>query len=127
MLIVLATAAFRERDLMGGLLRGRVTATPVVRSPSGNPLLRLPVLRNLWQQRLGLIGWVVGTMVGAALIVSLARSTGKLLASVSGFNRFVAVRRHQLGGDRRGQLRLAQHRGAHRRRLRDHPDLALGE
>jgi ABC-2 type transport system permease protein len=57
--------------------------------PSKNPLLRLPVLRNLWQQRLGLVGWVVGTMVGAALIVSLARSTGKLLASVSGFNRFV--------------------------------------
>ena len=88
-LIGLAVAAFRERDLMAGLLRGRVTATPVVRLPSENPLLRLPVLRNLWQQRLGLVGWVVGTMVGAALIVSLARSTGKLLASVSGFNRFV--------------------------------------
>jgi ABC-2 type transport system permease protein len=88
-LIALAAAAFRGRDLMGGLLRGRVSATPVVRSPSENPLLRLPVLRNLWQLRIGLIGWVVGTMIGAGLIVSLAHSTGKLLASVSGFNRFV--------------------------------------
>ena len=88
-LIGLATAAFRERDLMGSLLRGRATASRVVRSPSDNPLLRLPVLRNLWQLRIGLIGWVVGTMVGAALIVSLAHGTGKMLASLSGFNRYV--------------------------------------
>lgn len=88
-LIGLGAVAFRERDLGASLLRPRLVTTSVGRSPSANPILRLPVLRNLWQQRPGLIGWVVGTMAGAVLIVSLARSTGKLLGSVSGFTRFV--------------------------------------
>ncbi|MDA8394002.1 MAG: ABC transporter permease subunit [Candidatus Dormibacteraeota bacterium] len=88
-LIALGVAAFRERDLGASLLPPRVATASVRRSPSASPFLRLPVLRSLWQQRLGLIGWVLGTMVGAALIVSLARSTGKLLGSASGFTRFV--------------------------------------
>ncbi len=88
-LIGLGVMAFRERDLGAGLLPPRVATTSAARSPSANPLLRVPVLRGLWQQRVGLLGWVAGTMVGAALIVSLARGSGKMLGSISGFTRLV--------------------------------------
>jgi ABC-2 type transport system permease protein len=88
-LIALAALAFRRRDLLAALVRRRATEIAVVRAPSANPLLRLPVLRSLWQQRIGLAGWVIGTMVGAALIVSIAHSTGKLLASVTRFTSYV--------------------------------------
>ena len=88
-LIGLAAAAFRRRDLGASLLGGRVDTTSAGPSRVSITLLRLPVLRSLWQQRLGLAGWAAGTMVGAALIVSLARGTGKLLGSISGFTRFV--------------------------------------
>ncbi|MHB1522638.1 MAG: hypothetical protein ACYCS9_07420 [Candidatus Dormibacteria bacterium] len=88
-LIGIGAMAFRERDLGASLLPQRVASTSAGRSPSANPVLRLPVLRSLWQQRVGLIGWAAGTMVGAALIVSLARGTGKMLGSISGFARLV--------------------------------------
>jgi ABC-2 type transport system permease protein len=89
LLIALSALGFRRRDLLGSLLRRRDIETRVVRTPSANPLLRLPVLRSLWQQRIGLAAWLVGTMVGADLLVSLARGAGKLLASVPGFDRDV--------------------------------------
>jgi ABC-2 type transport system permease protein len=85
----LAALGFQRRNLHAALLGRRATETPVVRLPSSNPLLTHPVLRTLWEQRWGLVGWTVGTMVGAGLVVSIARSTGKLLSSVSGFQRFI--------------------------------------
>jgi ABC-2 type transport system permease protein len=94
-LIGLAALAFQRRDLMASLLRRRSAATPVVRTPSDNPLLRIPVLSSLWEQRIGMAGWVVGSILGAAFVVSIAHSTGKLLASASGFQSFV----HAAGTD----------------------------
>jgi ABC-2 type transport system permease protein len=87
--VALAALGFRRRDLHAALLVRPATENPVLRLPSSNPLLGRPVLRTLWEQRWGLVGWTVGTMVGAGLVVSIARSTGKLLASVSGFQRFI--------------------------------------
>jgi len=88
-LVALATLGFRRRDLQAALFRRPAAERPVVRSGSANPLLRLPVVRRLWQQRVGLAGWAVGIVVGAALLVSLARGTGKLLTSAAGFSRYV--------------------------------------
>jgi ABC-2 type transport system permease protein len=88
-LVVLSALAFQRRDLGAALFRRRPADTPVVRTPSANPLLRLPVLSSLWEQRIGMAGWVVGSILGAGFVVSIADSTGKLLASVSGFQRFI--------------------------------------
>ena len=92
---VLAAVGFRRRDVHAALLRRSSTRIEVTHSPSSNPLLRRPVLRTLWERRWGLAGWTVGTMVGAGLVVSIARSTGKLLTSVPGFERYI----HAAGTD----------------------------
>ena len=86
-LVALSALGFRRRDLQAALFRRRAAERQVVRSASANSMLRLPVLRRLWQQRVGLAGWAVGTVVGAALLVSIARGSGKLLTSAPGFNR----------------------------------------
>ena len=90
-LIALSTLGFRRRDLLASLLRRRAGETRVVRSASTVPLLRIPVLRTLWQQRIGLAGWVIGSVAGAAFIVSIAHGTGKLLQSAGGFKSYVAA------------------------------------
>jgi ABC-2 type transport system permease protein len=94
-LVGLSALAFQRRDLMAALVRRRRAETPVVRTPSANPLLRLPVLSSLWEQRIGMAGWVAGSILAAGLVVSIAHTTGKLLASVTGFQTFV----HAAGTD----------------------------
>ncbi len=87
-LIALSALGFQRRDLLGSLLRGGAGETRAVRSASTVPLLRIPVVRSLWQQRIGLAGWLIGSVAGAAFIVSIARATGKLLQSASGFKSY---------------------------------------
>jgi ABC-2 type transport system permease protein len=45
-----------------------------VRTPSSNPLLRVPVLSAIWEQRVGLIAWMIGTAVMASFLLSLVTS-----------------------------------------------------
>src|SRR5262249_3052158 len=66
----------------------RLTAT-AVRTPSGNPLLRLPVFSALYEQRWVLLAWVIGTMLLAAFVLSLARSTADLLRSNQTFQGYL--------------------------------------
>ncbi|MHB8312011.1 MAG: ABC transporter permease subunit [Candidatus Dormibacteria bacterium] len=88
-LVALSTVGFRRRDLWSSVLRRREVDSHVSRGSSANPLLRVPVLRSLWQQRAGLIGWLLGSMMGAALVVSLAHGAGKLLTSTHGFSGYL--------------------------------------
>lgn len=88
-LVALSAIGFGRRDLLSSLLPRRRPEVQAARTPSTEPALRLPVLSRLWQQRFGLAGWLLGTVVGAAVLVSLAQGTGKLVASVSGFDRLI--------------------------------------
>jgi ABC-2 type transport system permease protein len=90
-LIALAALGFAHRDLYAPLLRRRVRAAHLTVTPSGNPLYRRAILSRLWQQRLGLMGWIGGTAIGAALLVSLARGVGDLLTSMGGIERILAT------------------------------------
>jgi ABC-2 type transport system permease protein len=87
-LITLAALGFRRRDLRASLLPRRAAESRTVRSASTVPLVRIPVLRNLWQQRVGLAGWVIGSVAGAAFVASIAHATGKLLQSATGFRSY---------------------------------------
>ena len=88
---VLAAGAFRVRDLGGSLVQGQARDRGVVHTVSPNPLLRLPVISALYEERVGLLGWLVGSLALAALIVSLAGSMNGLLSNASFQGYFAAA------------------------------------
>jgi ABC-2 type transport system permease protein len=74
-----AVWAFTRRDLGETLLRRRPKDTAPVRLPSTNPLLRTPALEAVYEQRWGLVFWLAGISVLAALFVSLAQQVVDLM------------------------------------------------
>ncbi len=74
-----AGAAFTRRDLGEALLRRRPRESPAVRYPSDNPLLRSLSLIALYEQRIGLTGWLIGFALPALLFVSLAKQIVQML------------------------------------------------
>jgi ABC-2 type transport system permease protein len=73
-LIGVSIAAFVRRDVGGALLRIGTERTHVTTTPSGDPLLRLPVLGMVDQQRVWLIGWTLGLAILAYFLTSLGRT-----------------------------------------------------
>jgi ABC-2 type transport system permease protein len=74
-LIALCTVAFIRRDIGGALFRFGSGATGrAARRPSADPLLRLPVLALVDQQRWWLIGWTAGLVALAYFLTTLART-----------------------------------------------------
>ncbi len=70
---------FQRRDIGSGLFSwGRRTA-PAVRVASRNPLLRTPFTEGLWEQRVGLSVWVIGTLVLGSLMLSVTKSVADAL------------------------------------------------
>jgi len=86
---VLSAYAFAVRDIGASLLPRRHMSAAAVRTPSSNPLLRLPVFSGLYEQRWVLLSWAIGTMLLAAFILSLARSTADLLRSNETFRGYL--------------------------------------
>jgi ABC-2 type transport system permease protein len=84
-LAALSAVAFAWRDLGASLLRQSRRDRPPVLTPSPNPLLRMPVLSSLYEQRLGLLAWTLGTVALAAFTVSLATATTDLLRGNAAF------------------------------------------
>jgi ABC-2 type transport system permease protein len=78
-LIGAAVPLFVRRDIGSGLLTWRGSARTTVRSVSTNIMLRLPSSEGLWEQRVGLVVWVVGTMLLGALMVSVTKSVADAL------------------------------------------------
>ena len=74
-LIGLAVWAFGRRDIGGALLRGRAAAGHEPRwRPASDPLLRIPVLAQVDQQRVWIAGWAIAMAVLAYFLASLART-----------------------------------------------------
>jgi ABC-2 type transport system permease protein len=88
-LALLSTFAFAVRDLGASLLPTRRERGAAVRTPSANPLLQAPVLSAVYEQRWALVSWVVGMMLCAAFVMSLARSTADLLRSNATFHAYL--------------------------------------
>ena len=80
--IGLAALAFSVRDL-GAAIVGRVGGSrldrPARRDAARNPLLRIPILSSLWEQRWSLLGWMVGSFLLMALIGDIAKSGASLI------------------------------------------------
>jgi ABC-2 type transport system permease protein len=80
--IGLAALAFSVRDL-GAAIVGRAGGSrldrPARRDAARNPLLRIPILSSLWEQRWSLLGWMVGSFLLMALIGDIAKSGASLI------------------------------------------------
>lgn len=72
-LVAVAVVAFVRRDIGGPLLRGTPRSTPADRRPAGDPLLRLPVLAIVDQQRVWIVAWALGLAVLAGFLTSITK------------------------------------------------------
>jgi len=64
-----AAIVFAHRDLGRGVLRQRSARPPLI---NPEPLMRLPVVRDLWLQRVALLWWCIGFAVLAGFMTSVA-------------------------------------------------------
>jgi putative exporter of polyketide antibiotics len=71
--LALAAAAFRARDLGAELFRGRARPQPATRNPSRDPLLAIPVLAQLDQQRVWIALWMAAIAAVAIFLISMTR------------------------------------------------------
>ena len=81
-LVGLAAIAFVRRDVGGSLVRLRTERSNPTQRPSRDPLLRLPVLAAVDQQRWWIAGWAVGMSALAYLLTSLARTIVDSLSAI---------------------------------------------
>src|SRR5438445_13278486 len=70
---VLAVIAFVRRDVGGPLFRGALGKTRVEYRPAGDPLLRMPVLAIVDQQRVWTVAWALGLAVLAGFLTSTTK------------------------------------------------------
>jgi putative exporter of polyketide antibiotics len=71
--LALAAAGFRARDLGAELFRGRARPQPATVRPSSDPLLAIPVLAQLDQQRVSIALWMAAVAAVAAFLISMTR------------------------------------------------------
>ncbi len=80
-LLAIGVVTFARRDLGGTALRGNSRMSHATRSPSRDPLLRLPVLGPLRQQRIWVAAWLVGFVALSASLISITRTIVDSLTS----------------------------------------------
>ena len=80
-LLAVGVVTFARRDLGGTALPGTSGESRGTRSPSRDPLLRLPVLGPLRQQRIWVAAWLVGFVALSASLISITRTIVDSLTS----------------------------------------------
>jgi ABC-2 type transport system permease protein len=90
----LAALAFRQRDLGSALFALRATARPPTYDPSHAPVWRMPIVRDLYDRRVGLATWALGVSAMAALFVVLTKTIVQPLLSIPGLATYFAVILH---------------------------------
>ena len=81
LLITVGVVTFARRDLGGSALPGIRRESHPTRSASRDPLLRLPVLGPLRQQRIWVAAWLVGFAALSASLISITRTIVDSLTS----------------------------------------------
>ncbi len=92
---ILAVLAFGARDLGAPLFRRAQPSRPPVLVPDPNPLLRVPVLASIYEQRIGILAWAAGLLILGAFMASLVKSVVKAMRDAGGFGNYLAeIERH---------------------------------
>jgi ABC-2 type transport system permease protein len=81
LLAVIAFVAFARRDIGGALFRGAPTKARVEWRAAADPLLRVPVLAIVDQQRVWIVAWALGLALLAGFLTSIAKTMVDALGS----------------------------------------------
>jgi ABC-2 type transport system permease protein len=95
-----AAVIFETRDLGASFLRWPARPSPVSYQPSSSPVWRVPVVRGLYERRIGLAVWAVGLAAVGAVFVALTTTVIQPLLSIP-------VLAHFLGGFGGDQLYMS--------------------
>jgi ABC-2 type transport system permease protein len=87
----LAALAFTHRDLGSALIALRGPARPPMYGPSRSLIWRIPVIRGIYDRRVGLTMWTAGVSVMAALFVVLTKTIVQPLLSIPGLATYFAA------------------------------------
>jgi ABC-2 type transport system permease protein len=77
------------RDLGAPLIALPASQRPFTDRPSPNPLLRMPVLASVYEQRLGVLAWAFGSAILAFYLSSVGRQTVDLIQGAPGFRAYL--------------------------------------
>ena len=91
---IAAAGAFASRDVGSPLFKQQARSTTPDHGSSGAPWWRLPVVRGLYEHRLGLATWTVGTTALAVVFVLITKSTVEPLLAVPQLGRFLTSLLH---------------------------------
>ncbi len=86
-----AALAFTRRDLGSSLIPFPARHRPVSFAPSANPLWRIPVVRGVYERRLGLLAWSAGMAAVAFMFVLLTRTIVNVLLSVPSLLPYLSI------------------------------------
>lgn len=96
LLTALAVWLLQIRDLGAPLVRRRLKDAPFTDLPSHNSLLRVPVVAGVYEQRVGIIAWAVGTSLGAVYLASTGRPiVDTLINGSSAFRAYLTFAGHR--------------------------------
>ena len=90
-LVLLAIDAFAVRDIGGPLVRRGVGRAPTTYRSSRDPLLRLPVIAIVDQQRWWTIGWALGLGALGLFLTSLVRNMIDTLSAIPSMRVYLQV------------------------------------
>ena len=91
LLVALTTLVFLRRDIGGTLIAGRTRTTAPTARPSRDPLLRVPVLAAVDQQRGWIFGWAIGLAVLAYFLVSITKVLVDAFEGIPGFQQYLSA------------------------------------
>ena len=84
----LAGVAFRFRDIGSPLFSLPVPNRPASYDPSRAPVWRVPILRDLYDRRVGLLVWTVGVAALGVIFVALTKNIVQPLLAIPGLARY---------------------------------------
>ena len=90
----LAAVAFARRDLGSALFALPASARPPTYDPSPALVWRVPIIRDLYDRRVGLATWAAGVSTMAALFVVLTKTIVQPLLSIPGLAAYFAAIMH---------------------------------
>lgn len=83
--------AFQLRDVGAPLVRLPVPARPPSYQPSAAPWWRVPVVRGVYERRIGIVVWSLGLALLATLLASLTKSIVQVLLSVPALVPYLSI------------------------------------